>query len=156
MGMRTNAPITAWGALLVALGLAACGGGGSQTAAPTSPAATSQGTLFDRSGHAIYTPEQEADGRIHCTGACLSFWKPVRPGQLDSATAKLGTVRRPGGGRQVTIDGKPVYTFSEDSPGAVTGDGFSDAFGGRHFTWHVVTAGGKASGTSGTGGRYGY
>ena len=43
------------------------------------------------------------------------------------------------------IDDKPAYTFSEDTPGAVTGDGFSDDFDGRHFVWSVVAAGDVAA-----------
>lgn len=63
----------------------------------------------------------------------------------------------------------PLYTFSEDSPGNATGDGFSDEFGGHHFTWNVVRAAGSTASatgsgssgstpgsTSGSGGKYGY
>jgi hypothetical protein len=41
----------------------------------------------------------------------------------------------------VTAGGRPLYTFSEDSAGRVTGDGFMDKFGDRSFTWHVVHVG---------------
>jgi hypothetical protein len=67
---------------------------------------------------------------------------------------------------QVTYNGKPLYTFSQDQPGQVTGDGFQDAFNGQQFTWHVVTAsnsggasqsGGSSSGNaSSSGGGSGY
>jgi hypothetical protein len=78
-------------------------------------------------------------------------------------------ITRPDGGRQVTIDGKPLYTFSEDSPGKATGNGFTDDFGGHHFTWNVIRAGGTnetaagsgngastSGGTGGSSGSYGY
>jgi hypothetical protein len=70
---------------------------------------------------------------------------------------------------QVTINGRPLYTFAEDSPGQVTGNGFKAQFGGHHFTWNVVRAigttlsgPGSLSGastpnnTGGTAGRYRY
>ncbi len=74
-------------------------------------------------------------------------------GQLTAASGvsgKLGTVKRPDGSTQVTLDGAPLYTFTEDpGPGQATGDGVMDSFGGQSFTWHVVSAGG-AAGSSAT------
>jgi hypothetical protein len=57
-----------------------------------------------------------------------------------------------------------LYTFTEDPPGKVTGDGFADDFGSQHFTWHAVVANGTTAATSGggstpattTAGGYGY
>ena len=64
--------------------------------------------------------------------------------------AQLGVIDRPDGTQQVTADGKPLYTFTEDSPGEVKGNGFSDDFGSQHFTWHAVLANGTtASGAPG-------
>ena len=74
-------------------------------------------------------------------------------------------ITRPDGSKQITDNRKPLYTFSEDSPGKATGDGFTDDFGGHHFTWNVVRAGGttrRAAGsgsgasTGGSSGGYGY
>ena len=45
----------------------------------------------------------------------------------------------------MTFDGKPLYTFVEDGAGKVTGDGFSDDFGGTHFVWTVASSGGGSS-----------
>jgi hypothetical protein len=50
----------------------------------------------------------------------------------------------------VTFDGKPLYSFVQDSPGKVTGNGFSDSFGGTNFTWTAATAGGAPSNSGGT------
>ena len=73
----------------------------------------------------------------------------------------LGTTTRPGGGRQVTYDGHPLYTYSGDpSAGATNGQGVS-TFGAL---WWVVAPDGSvvktaaaqpATSTSGSGG-YGY
>jgi predicted lipoprotein with Yx(FWY)xxD motif len=147
-------------AVAAALAIGACGGGSSSTisnaAAPAASAATVSvhqlsgvgRVLVDRSGKPIYTPDQEADGRILCGSGCTAFWKPVtaagKPTAAPSA-GKLGVIKRPDGGMQVTDNGRPLYTFSEDSPGKATGDGFKDAFSGHHFTWHVVRAGGTTT-----------
>jgi predicted lipoprotein with Yx(FWY)xxD motif len=162
---RLMVPAAAAAALLVT----ACGGGGGGHSAGTSGGATTVSVrdlggvgsvLVDRGGKALYTPEQEAGGKILCTGGCLSFWQPLMAGSgKQSAPAggpQLGVIKRPDGGKQVTAGGKPLYTFSEDSPGKVTGDGFKDAFSGRSFTWHVVSSKGSTSGgggMSGTSGR---
>jgi predicted lipoprotein with Yx(FWY)xxD motif len=67
----------------------------------------------------------------------------VSAGETPSAGHGLGTlgvVQRPDGDRQVTLEGRLLYTFVEDpSPGTVTGNGFADEFQGRLFTWHVAT-----------------
>jgi predicted lipoprotein with Yx(FWY)xxD motif len=62
----------------------------------------------------------------------------------------LGTVKRPDGSEQVTFDGDPLYKFTEEGPGEVTGDGLVDSFGGQRFTWHVASPAGAASGDSTT------
>jgi predicted lipoprotein with Yx(FWY)xxD motif len=141
------------------LAIAACGGGGktsSTASAPASPATVSVrqlsgvgSVLVDRSGKALYTPDQEASGKILCDGTCTAFWKPLEAGAgkptAGAGAGKLGVIKRPDGTMQVTSSGKPLYTFSEDSAGKVTGNGFSDDFGGRHFTWHVVNSSGQPS-----------
>jgi predicted lipoprotein with Yx(FWY)xxD motif len=139
--------------------LAACGGGGgsgTSGAAASSPSSMAvsakSGVLVDSKGMALYASDQEMNGKVMCSGACTSFWKPLTvSGGMPSGgslTGKLGAVTRPDGTKQVTYNGKLLYTFSQDSPGKVTGDGFSDAFGGRHFTWHVVHSGKSTSSSS--------
>jgi predicted lipoprotein with Yx(FWY)xxD motif len=157
--------LTSGAALGATLLLAACGGGGgdgSSDSATTAGATTTVAVrqvdgigrvLVDASGKALYSSDVEADGKVRCTGACTSFWKPLT---LDSGTptapaaaGALDVIERPDGTHQVTADGKPLYTFSEDAPDKVEGNGFTDDFDGRHFTWNAVLAGGTAAGTSG-------
>ena len=154
-------------AVAASLVLAACGGGGSDSSG--SATASSGGmtvsvksidgvgdVLVDSSGKALYASDVEADGKVHCTGGCTSFWKPLT---IDSAkptaadgVGKVGVAKRPDGSKQVTVNGKLLYTFSEDSPGKVQGNGFADDFDGRHFTWNAVLAGGDKAGSSKSGG----
>ncbi len=72
------------------------------------------------------------------------------------ALAALAVITRDDGGKQVTLDGRPLYRFSEDpAPGKVTGDGFKDDFGGVSFTWHAVTPSGATRTSRPSGGGYG-
>jgi predicted lipoprotein with Yx(FWY)xxD motif len=155
---RLLVPAAAVAATLV---LAACGGGGSDSSSGSSTPAASGTTvavksidgmsvLVDSDGKALYASDVEASGKVMCTtGACMAFWKPLttdtaKP-MASSNAGKIGVIKRPDGGMQVAIAGRPLYTFSEDAPGKVSGDGFSDDFDGQHFNWHAMLAGGKIS-----------
>lgn len=145
-------------AVVAVLALAACGGGGYGN--DSSPAAQSgDGTatvsveelgdsgrvLVDSAGKALYAADEESESGVVCTGACTSFWIPLTidggAPNGSSLPSQLGVVGRGDGTRQVTFDGKRLYTFVGDEPGEVTGDGFSDVFDGQQFTWHVVNVG---------------
>lgn len=152
-----------------ALVLGACGGGGGGSSSASSGATSTTvsvqklpnvgSVLVDQGGKAVYSSDLEASGKVVCNAGCTAFWKPVTiDGGKPTAPAgagKLGVIKRPDGSMQVTVAGKPLYTFSEDSPGKATGNGFTDDFSGHHFTWHVVTSGGKAATGSGTGNKSG-
>lgn len=127
--------------------------------------------LTDGSGKTLYTAEQEASGKIMCTGACVGFWFPAlssssKVSSKANLPGKLATVKRPDSGKlQVTYNGMPLYTFKLDTaPGSTKGNDFSDAFGSTKFTWHAMTAKGAAknnssttpSSSSSSGGGYGY
>ena len=157
------------GAVATSLVLAACGGdSGSAASASAAPADTVaikhvEGlgeVLVDARGKALYTPDQDTAKRIRCTGECTSFWQPLDPGAAEPTAPEgvgtLAVIRRPDGSRQVTADQRPLYTFSEDAPGSITGDGFRDEFGGRTFVWHLVLAGAGPSPSGAHGGGYGY
>jgi predicted lipoprotein with Yx(FWY)xxD motif len=154
-------------ALAIALTIAACGS--SATPSTSTPKTTGTSTvavqqisgvgrvLVAANGMALYTPVQEASGAIRCAGACVAIWKPLAPdASRPTGSGSVGTiavVKRPDGSRQVTVNGRPVYTFAQDSSGSVTGNGVSDAFGSQHFTWHAVLAGGAvASGSASSSG----
>jgi predicted lipoprotein with Yx(FWY)xxD motif len=98
------------------------------------------GTLLV-SGKTLYTLRAS---KTACSTSCLKIWPElVLPKGVTKATAgsgvdaaKLGTIVRAGGVRQVTYGGKPLYTFVGDkSRGAVNGN-VTDTWG----TWtDVVT-----------------
>jgi predicted lipoprotein with Yx(FWY)xxD motif len=144
----------------LAVALAACGSSSSKSSS-NAPASTSANTvsvakvgglsnvLVDASGRPLYSPDQEASGMVHCTGDCTSVWKPLTPGSgAPTAAAGVPTptvVSRPDGSQQVAVAGKPLYTFVQDSPGQLKGNGATDAFGGQQFTWHAILASGAAA-----------
>jgi predicted lipoprotein with Yx(FWY)xxD motif len=122
--------------------------------------------LTNQSGRTMYSPEQEANGSIKCTGSCLGFWFPVTmangatPHAASGLTGKLGSIKRPDNGDlQLTYNGDPLYTFRLDSAaGQAHGNNFTDSFSGQTFLWHAATvsgtapAGGQPSSPSGNGG----
>jgi predicted lipoprotein with Yx(FWY)xxD motif len=110
--------------------------------------------LADADGRVLYAADEEADPDVLCTDACEEFWQPLDAGSAQPTGAPgvtdLGVADRPDGTSQVTFDGRRLYTFTLDSAGEATGDGFSDTFGGQRFTWHVVVAETSAAGTPAT------
>ena len=171
--MTSSRSRTIGAAALAALAFAvgACGGGDEQPAGASDgrPATVSVdevdgvgSVLVDAAGAALYVADQESDGAVRCTGACMEAWIPLEapagePTAGDGVDGELATVERPDGTMQVTHDGKPLYRFSGDEqPGKATGNGLSDEYGGESFTWHAVTTKGAAPGGSGGGRSYGY
>jgi predicted lipoprotein with Yx(FWY)xxD motif len=149
-------PHSRWllGAVLgaVVLGAAACGASSAATtptAKAASPALTvstvhsdSLGTiLVDQSGLTLYRYTPDGTGKTTCTGACAAAWPPlVLPtaathltGKDGVTTSELGTIPRPGGAKQVTFKGMPLYRFAGDTAaGQTKGQGVAGA-------WFVVS-----------------
>jgi predicted lipoprotein with Yx(FWY)xxD motif len=160
-------------AVIAALALAACGdddGDDEASAAAGSgePVATQSidGTdvLVDADGRALYSADQEQSGRVVCTASCTEIWDPVLVSELGTDPGSIGSgfgeVKRPDGGRQLTFEGAPLYRFTEEGPGELTGDGLVDSFDGTQFSWSAATPGDSTqSGTdeseSSGGGAYG-
>jgi len=141
------------GAVVLALTVAACG---ARSGAATKPSTVSTTVavrqvpglgriLIDAAGMPLYVNDQDTAGMSSCNGACAVVWKPLTTSGTPTATGvsgKLGVVARSDGGRQVTLAGRPVYTFIADRSGAVTGNGVHDQFGTRSFSWHVMLSDG--------------
>ena len=110
----------------------------SQTAA-LKVARTSAGTVLASSrGLTLYyyTEDKPGSGKSVCTGSCASAWPPLAAPVRAPAGVRLpgplGMITRPGGLRQVTINGYPIYTYAGDkAPGQASGNGIGGA-------WHVI------------------
>jgi predicted lipoprotein with Yx(FWY)xxD motif len=71
--------------------------------------------------------EKKAGGKVRCTGACAKAWPPVLvkgPVQrrVKGIDATFGTVKRPSGKTQLTVNGLPVYIYEHDTPNVVLCD----------------------------------
>jgi predicted lipoprotein with Yx(FWY)xxD motif len=137
------------------------------SAAPAAAATTglvSAGTvdgsdvLVDRQGRTLYSADVEKGGKILCTGGCVAFWSPVlgTASDAESAGVDLATVERPDGESQLTFKGLPLYTFTEEGAGQVTGDGFSDTFAGTMFEWRAARSEGDSAPAKSPSSGYGY
>ncbi|HEX6499301.1 MAG TPA: hypothetical protein VF054_09760 [Micromonosporaceae bacterium] len=135
------------------------GTGGNGGAAPPGGSATVSvrsvggvdNVLVDPAGRPLYAADQERGGMVKCVADCVAIWAPVTvpngvsPHGGAGLTGTLGTVARPDGKTQVTWNSSPLYTFTLDPSGKVTGNGKKDTFGGTSFTWHVQTMSGAGA-----------
>ena len=148
--------------IAVALAVTACGAGsaggaygyGTQTtqatqAAPASPSSVSTvalktettqagPVLADNHGLTLYyySADKRHSGKSACTGTCATAWPPLAaPVKAPAGVrlpGKLGVITRPGGFKQVTLNGYPLYFYIGDkTAGQVTGNGIGGA-------WHVI------------------
>ena len=91
------------------------------------------------SGWTVYRLTRDPMNKSTCSRRCAQYWPPVVlvPGQtspLGHGVGHLGTISGPGGARQVTYEGVPLYRFVGDrKPGQVNGN-VKDGFG----QWWVV------------------
>lgn len=171
-------------ALLAALGLVAAGCGGSAayssskggvagaSHSSSSVAVTTRKikglgvVLVNAKGRTLYAFMKDAQRRVTCTGSCATFWPPLKWKSAHKPTAGgaaknslLGTVKNPSGGRVVTYNKWPLYTYSGDSgAGQAKGEALK-LNGGK---WYVISAKGKViksmssgSTTTTTGGGWG-
>jgi predicted lipoprotein with Yx(FWY)xxD motif len=102
-------------------------------------------TLVDARGRTLYLFEADRPNASNCSSSCLSVWPAltsrVKPHALGGAVAaKIGTIRGPGGRRQVTYAKHPLYYYVADrKPGDTKGQGL-DQFGAE---WYVLSPAGR-------------
>jgi predicted lipoprotein with Yx(FWY)xxD motif len=126
-------------------GYAAAGSARSATVATVSAAKTKLGTvLVDGRGRTLYLFEKDKGTASSCTGACASIWPPLTTAAKGVAgnglaAAKLGSIKRADGKREVTYAGHPLYTYAGDAKrGDTEGQGL-DQFGAE---WYVLAPSG--------------
>ena len=100
--------------------------------------------VVDAEGRTVYVFDRDTagSGSSACTDQCLENWPAVVAGDADPAvhgvTGDVGTIERADGTMQVTLAGRPLYTYVGDGDaGDVTGQGVQDV-------WWVVGPDGTA------------
>jgi len=87
----------------------------------------------------LFTNDTQNSGKSACYGSCAAYWPPflgnvsnlILPSGVNASA--FGTIQRTDGTTQLTYDGWPLYTYSDDSaPGQTNGQG-------KFGTWFVVT-----------------
>ena len=146
------------GSLLVV----ACGSSGSGTtvhhkSAPPPTSSTSvtvsakaikpYGTvLVNSSGHALYVFAPDKAAKVTCVSGCAQVWPPLAlPGGSKPAAGSgvkaslLGSDPNPSGGRVVTYNGWPLYTYVTDTAAGVAhGQGINSSGG----LWYLMAPSG--------------
>ena len=136
-----------WVLLAVAVLLWSCGGSdkpkvavAQPPAAPApavapaaGPAAAPETILVtDPNGMTIYYHDRDEPNKSQCNESCSRYWFPVRPNPEVSTGSSFGEITRTDGTRQVTFEGRPLYTFFDDKkPGDTKGDG-------KQGIWHAL------------------
>ena len=152
---------------LAALFLAACGRSSGSTSEGGSPSPSGSalsvqtdsisgiGTVpANGAGLTLYHNTKESGSTIVCTGGCVSIWPPVLvtgslPQDAGMIKGTFGTIMRPDGSTQLTINGMPLYTYSGDSgSGQARGQGIQGL-------WFAVTPSGTSTSAGGSGGSAG-
>jgi predicted lipoprotein with Yx(FWY)xxD motif len=99
--------------------------------------------LVDARGRTLYLFAKDSRGHSACNGGCTRVWPPAAAtGRVDVGPglrrAKVTTMHRRDGSRQLAYNGHPLYTLiSDTAPGQASGQGFEG-------TWFVVSPSGRA------------
>jgi predicted lipoprotein with Yx(FWY)xxD motif len=163
-------------ALLAVLGLVAAGcGGSSASSAPKGGVAGAShstssvavmtrkikglGTvLVNAKGRTLYTFAKDKQSRVTCTGSCASFWPPLKTSSMKpkvggaAKSSLAASVKNPSGGRVVSYNKWPLYTYKGDSAAGQASGEALNLDGGK---WYVISAAGtviKHKTSSGGGG----
>ena len=102
--------------------------------------------LTDPKGMTLYTFANDTANTSNCSVGCATAWPPLllasgNPEAPQGLPGTLGVITRADGGRQVTYDAKPLYTFANDTkPGDTNGQGLNNV-------WYVVVVT-QAAGTA--------
>jgi len=162
--------------LLALLGLIAAGSGVAGTSHATSSVAVKTHkisgygvALVNKSGRTLYIYMKDKHSRVTCTGSCAGVWHPLKwkgsgkPKAGGAAKSSLlSSVKNPSGGRVVTYNKWPLYTYTGDT-GAAQSNGEGSTLSGAK--WYLISpkgrlikhksSGGGGTTTSGGGGGWG-
>lgn len=103
--------------------------------------------LVNSKGLTLYMFVPDHQKKVTCKGSCAAAWPPLKlkqgqkPTAGGSAKAKLlGSDKNPSGGRVVTYNRWPLYTYAGDSKPGQTNGQATKLNGGL---WYVLSPSGK-------------
>jgi predicted lipoprotein with Yx(FWY)xxD motif len=103
--------------------------------------------LVDGKGRTLYMFVPDKRKKVTCVGTCAAIWPPVKLPRGAKAVARgkakaslLGSDRDPAGGRVVTYNRWPLYTYVVDT---AAGQARGQALNLNGGLWYVLTAAGK-------------
>ena len=149
--MKRRLTLTLVGAALIGLALAGCATSAPSAPSASAPAAGTDATVatttlgrvvVDGKGMSAYFFDNDKanSGASTCTGQCETIWPAITSKSstptVTGITGIVGTITGVAGGKQVTINGRPIYTYAGDkAPGDTNGQGISGI-------WYVVAPSG--------------
>lgn len=155
--------ITLAAAALAAVALAGCSstpssssGTASSPSAPASAAelTTTSGSLgniiVDGKGMTAYMFDKDTQNATSsaCSGQCATLWPAITTTaatpSVKGVTGTIGTITGVDGGKQITVNGWPIYTFAKDTK---AGDTAGQGVGG---IWWVLSPAGEKIATPAT------
>ena len=103
--------------------------------------------LVNAKGRTLYMFVPDKQSKVTCVKTCAAVWPPVKIASGAKAVAGgqakaslLGSDRNPSGGRVVTYNKWPLYTYVTDTkPGQTTGQAVNNS-GGK---WYVLSPSGQ-------------
>jgi predicted lipoprotein with Yx(FWY)xxD motif/mono/diheme cytochrome c family protein len=102
--------------------------------------------LVNSSGHTLYVFAPDKATKVTCTGACASVWPPEylpagghAVGTNGVKTSLLGSAASPTGGKVVTYNGWPLYTYVADTAAGSAAGQDVNLTGG--FWWVITISG---------------
>ena len=170
--MKTKLMLTLAGSALAIVALAGCsnpttpapasGSDSTPTASepPAAPLDASTATsslgeiVVDGQGMTAYYFDKDTagSGSSACKDACAALWPAIESSSdtpnVEGITGEVSTITGVDGGNQITIDGRPIYTYAKDAaPGDVNGQGFGGV-------WWVISPSGEKLTAPETGSSY--
>jgi predicted lipoprotein with Yx(FWY)xxD motif len=136
MRLRASLLVGGLAAALLPFGIQARAAGDDALPLTVPPGVTLQDKYYaDGEGKALYTSDKDVTpGKSSCVAECAATWRPLAAPERAKASGAWSLVRREGGVRQWAFNGKPVYTFANDTKvGEASGNGADNG------AWHTLT-----------------
>jgi predicted lipoprotein with Yx(FWY)xxD motif len=158
-GGSSSTPAYGGGAIQSATGSTAAALPASSATVQTATS-TVQGTretiLVDAKGLPLYTYKGDTTTTSHVTGQLAALWPPLKSA-APMAHGSVGTLTSvaTSNGKQVADNGHFLYTFVEDTPGHVTGQGVQNFFVATPGTAAIASSSATPAGSQSSAG-FGY